>query len=193
MKIRILIICLFLTSVTSSYSQCPITSFTSQDVLCLDERLDIKNTSVGANTYEWDFCAGSALNTPTATEIITSATSLLPFSLKKIIDKDSIYVFVLSRATNNIVKYNFGLSLTNVPKITVMPNADIGGLLNIPHGFDFIFSNNTWYAIVSNSNGSIILLNFGESIDNLPTSTSVPGLLLYQTQEALKLSKKTES
>lgn len=187
MKNGILIIYFFLASANLSFSQCPLTNFTSQDLLCLDEFLDIKNTSSGAISYEWNFCAGSVLNTPTSSLVIQSLTSLNPFALKKIISNGTNYIFVLGRNTNNIVKYDFGQSLSNSPIITRIENIEMGSLLDLPQGFDFVYSNNIWYAVVSNTDGSIILLKFGSSLDNIPTSTNVQGVTPYPDSRGVKI------
>ncbi len=190
---RFILFVITIISINFVYAQCPQPIFNLDTPLCINEKLNISNTSPAGLSFEWDFCSGSALNNPTSETVVQSFTSLIPYALKKLDFNNNIYVFTLSRGSNSITKYEFGSSLANTPLITVLANTDIGGLLNSPQGFDFIFSNNQWYALVVNSDGSVIRLDFGSSLDSVPSSNTVMGASTLDTPIGIRIEVEEQN
>lgn len=80
------------------------------------------------------------------------------------------YALVANTGNNDLLLFSFGESLLNSPS---SQNLGGFGLLNTPNGIFILEDNDSIYAFLSNGSISeIIKLNFGSSINNIPTAES---------------------
>ena len=112
---------------------------------------------------------GASLSlTPTAT-VTTYAALQWPHqvTIKKYLGNWSAFV---ANRNGNIVRFDFGGSLTSAPVVTTIPN--VGGVTN-PCNFSLYEQAGNWYMIITNLiNGSLSRYEFGTNLlNNTPTGT----------------------
>ena len=109
----------------------------------------------------------SILNTPTVDEItIPGSRQLSTLSFGR--SCDQWYGFIVSRATREIFRMDFGDSPSNNPVITEVGGSS-GLLFNDPGGIDVVSEANKNYVFVTSRNGPLYRLDFGDSFLNNPT------------------------
>ncbi|QHT70535.1 PKD domain-containing protein [Rhodocytophaga rosea] len=175
--LSIVIYCVF-----DSFAQCPQPSFTVPDTICIGESLAITNTSSGADRYEWDFCSGDLEEQPALKTVTTLASALTPTDITTISDGANWYGFVSSRDNNKIFRLDFGNSLSNTPSFTDLGNP--GNLLSKPEQMKVVKVGADWIAMIVNLNNytddfSVVQINFGNSLTNIPTATRITALDSY--------------
>ncbi len=118
----------------------------------------------------------SLINTPVATNLGT--LGVLGMYIEGIqINKDSLsgnwYGFVSGGQLNYLARLFFGSSLNNTPTATNLGN--ISGLLNYSLPIYNFYEGGNWYSFVANSStsSSIIRLNYGNSLANIPTAINL--------------------
>lgn len=78
--------------------------------------------------------------------------------------------FTVNYNSNNLVRFDFGNSLSNIPIMTDLGNPGF----NKPCGIRPIMENGKWYIFVSNyGSNEIIRLDFGSSLTSNPSATSI--------------------
>ncbi|MGI8892726.1 MAG: hypothetical protein ACR2GN_04625, partial [Bacteroidia bacterium] len=117
MKKFLLLISLFLLLTTFNIkAQCPIPNFSLPDTICTNQQINIINSTTGATSYFWDFCAGDLALTPTGTNLGNLNTSFLANDQLKIIkDNGLYYLFVSDWQAYQITRFELGSSLDNMP------------------------------------------------------------------------------
>ncbi len=152
-------------------AQCPQASFTLPDTICLNEPVNIVNTSTGATRYEWDFCSGDLKNDPAIKEITTIPGGNITTGITTVFDGTNWFGFVCNRNANQLSRLDFGSDLDNIPATTNLGN--IGNKLVLPTDIVFEQENGNWYALLVNIAGSrspsrLVRLSFGNSLGNVP-------------------------
>ena len=159
--------CLFLfLCLQGAFGQtCPSTSFTIQPNLCINESLQLDNTSSNGMTYDWDFCVGDLTGVPTASSVGTLG---FPYELEVVDSIREYYGFVASRDPVQIFRLDFGNSLANTPQQTVL-NIGVAQMLGVE-----IFSHlGQWYGYIIEVGGTLYRLEFGTDLKSIPTFTIV--------------------
>lgn len=159
-----------------AYAQLPVANFSVQPNACLNEKLNLTNTSTNATSYKWDFCEGDLFGQPVASAVGSFSGAFNPkdMDIKKY--GDNWYGFVTSRSTNSIYKVSYGTNLNNQsPAIVSLGN--LGGLLSGPEPVKIIEESGNWYGLIVNAGSStLIRLSFGSDLDNnQPISETVFG------------------
>jgi PKD repeat protein len=163
---------------THCFCQCETVSFSINSAInpisCINQSLEISNTSSTALEYTWDFCEGDLSNTPTAQSVkqILAAVGLTGVDMVE--DNGNFFLFLTGRTGNNVVRLDFGSNPENSnPAITNLGN--ISNVLNGPIGIKVVKEQNDWYALSYNSGtDQIIRIAFGSSLaNNNPTASSV--------------------
>lgn len=118
----------------------------------------------------------SLLNNPSITDLGNPSNLLNgAYDFQMYNEEGNWYALVVNTGANAILKYTFGTSLDSPPTVE---NLGSFALLNTPNGISIINNNGQLSAFVTNGGISqIIRLDFGVSINNIPTATafSVPG------------------
>ena len=156
------------------FSQCPTVSFSTTPEVCLEETLNITNSTVNGNTYEWDFNSGDMSTTPVASNILTDGLLNFTFDLEVVEHEGNWYGFAPGRTSNRIVRMDFGNNLSNTPVLV-----DLGGFSGLTdfNALSIYESSGEWYGIIGSLNSSdLVLLSFGNSLENVPTSSILSGL-----------------
>jgi hypothetical protein len=165
----------FVTKATVSSSI--YTTFTCPDTVCVGESFEINNTTSCAISYNWGFCEADLEALPIAQTISGSGTLSTPSFIEIVNDNGNYYSFV-SNANNTIVRNNFGLNLMNTPISTTLP-VNPGELPEPLYGLKIKKILGNWIGLaVGGSSGTekVVLLDFGNSISNNPTYTTISGI-----------------
>ncbi|PSL34586.1 T9SS type B sorting domain-containing protein [Chitinophaga ginsengisoli] len=150
-------------------------SFTAPDTVCVNEQVNLTNTSTGGSSYYWNFCAGNLFQDPQGVNLGNPGNVFnIPTFLDMAQEGNDYYVFVTNNS-QSIVRMYFGNSLLNTPVVTNLGN--VGG--NLPpqtEGLQIIQDADGWHIIVVGgglvSSPGIAKLDFGSSLNNTPTCTN---------------------
>lgn len=190
MSKAILFFFIFLYTIHSR-SQCPAAAFESLETVCINQSIELKNTSSGGNKYFWDLCSGDLDKTSSASLLTTITASNVPTGITLIKENLTWYAFVTSRGNNSIQRIEVGANL-DAPitsgQITNLPNSNFTNKLNGPEAIAFIKESTNWYGVVANyGNNQLLLLSFGNSLTNnspLTTTIQIPaGVSLVQPSD----------
>ncbi len=112
-------------------------------------------------------------NTPTVTSLGNPGSAFQnPIDLDFLLQDNQWYALVANTNGNNLLRLDFGGSLTNNPAVI---NLGSFGVLNAPSGVDVIKDQNEWYAFVTiRTPEAVISLRFGNSILNTPAVSAYP-------------------
>lgn len=144
-------------------------SFTAPDTVCVNAQVVIRNTSVGANNFLWNFCSGGLYNPPRVTNLGNIGGHMsLPVFLVTAKDGNNYYAFYTNN-TGTLVRLSFGDNLLNIPA-----SEDLGtfsGLLtNTTEGLQLVKDGDGWHLVIVGGNvpatARIIKLDFGNSLAN---------------------------
>ncbi|SNT02120.1 Por secretion system C-terminal sorting domain-containing protein [Ekhidna lutea] len=150
----------------------PSPSFTFKKDVCLDQSIELLNTSVNASSFEWDFCLEDFTETPTVDTTTFNGLSAL-YGYKLFQENGNWIGLLTERDANAIYRLEFGNSPLNQPDITNLGN--LSGLLDGPVGFDCVYDNGNWHCFLGyfDNNHEIIRLDFGSSLTNDPTAIGI--------------------
>jgi hypothetical protein len=127
------------------------------------------SSSEPAVTYHWDF-NGVSVDQPISA--VTPMASGLPSLAWTCFMKDgaNYYMFATNYATGNITRLNYGTSIYSTPVVTHL--GSMGGTAPYTECIDLVKDSTTgnWFGLVVN-NSQMIVLSFGSSLSNTPTST----------------------
>lgn len=113
----------------------------------------------------------SLANTPVITDLGNAGDVMdYPEDLYITLDAGNWVGFTVNYNTNNLVRFDFGSSLANIPTMEDMGNFGF----NRPCGIHPVMENGNWYIFVSNYGGhEITRLDFGNSLMATPFSESI--------------------
>jgi gliding motility-associated-like protein len=118
------------------------------------------------------FFGNSLANIPVVTNLNNIGNLAFPKDFTLFKDAGTWYGFTVNGDNNSIVRYNFGVSLNNIPVATSFTNV---GSLNYPVGIFLIKNTNDFHIFVTNRNShSISRIDFGNSLANTPTGVNLP-------------------
>ena len=177
----------FILFVSSIFS---LTSVSAQliigpDTLCMGNVLQLNTTAKGASSYYWGFCSAYLNNIPAGSSIAAGTGLDDPSAISMAKDGNDYFVFVSNTvAPFNLIRYEFGNSLSNVPLATDMGNL-YGAMPQNSKGFELIKIGANWFGFITGgntaANSALVRLDFGSSLTNKPTATnfgSLGGLML---------------
>ncbi|HEY8937958.1 MAG TPA: PKD domain-containing protein [Cyclobacteriaceae bacterium] len=153
---------------------------------CKDQGVSITNTT-SSSSFEWDFCDGSILKTPTNSSSTISKASAA-FDMKVVIENGNYYVFFVNFSDGKVIKLSYGSSFYNIPTTTDLGNF---GVISQPLGIGFWQENSKWYALVSTNPGNLYLLKFGSSIQNTPTASEILGVSGLGNHRQIKIVEES--
>lgn len=155
-------------------AQLPVASFTTDaGDGCLGSELILTNTSTDALTYEWDFCLGDfEINQPLeSSRTITGLSNGFGYVVRE--DGGIWYSFLVSAATNSIIRLTHGDSPLNAP--TDVDDLGGFGLLVAPESIDIIQFGGTWYGVIGgfNNGTNLTRLDFPSGLGGTVMGTNL--------------------
>jgi PKD repeat protein len=182
-----IIILLYLLANTA-IAQSPVADLTLPASVCIEEKVVVVNNSLNSIEYEWDFNIGDLLESPNSISLATLAGTSVPTGIELVTDGTGWYGFVCSRNNNKLFRLDFGQSLDNTP--VPIDLGTLNDVLDGPKNIKFINDQGNWYALVINFSGSnIVRLDFGNSLENIPTATNLGNLGLLNSPRGLELKE----
>ena len=106
----------------------PDSLFYAPDTVCIRQPITLlPDTPVfSATSYYWGFCSGYMMNAPTGKNFGDSFNFHIPDGVEIAYDNGNYYGFVVNSKTTELIRLNFGTSLTNKPSITNFGNLNNG-------------------------------------------------------------------
>lgn len=153
--------------------QSPIADFSVSLLPCLDQNIDVSNTSTNADLFEWDFCLDDFKTLSSNIDLATVTGLNGGFGYRIVEDDGSWFGFVVSQSTHSIIRLDFGDSPTNTPAVVDLGNP--GNTLLFPQGIDLYKNNGVWFAFVgyNDNNYGLVRLDFGGSLINSPSAVNL--------------------
>jgi gliding motility-associated-like protein len=153
----------------------PQASFIIPDTVCIYDSVTIINNSRTADTYYWNFCTGNIINTPQGVNLQNQGNLNGPSFIDIVKDEESYYAFITNITDGNLTRYFFITNLLGTPVSNNLGNFESSIPLN-SQGIQVIKDDGTWYALITGGQGinsRIVRLNFGNSLNNVPTSLNL--------------------
>lgn len=175
-----------------SFSQ---TLIKGEDTVCINNYLQLSTTDTTASSYYWGFCSAYLNNIPTGSSIAAGTGMDSPQSICMSKDGNNYYVFVVNtNSPRNLLRYDFGTSLSNVPTVNVI--GDFGGTIPVNcKGFEIVNTGGNWYGFLVGGatavNSQMVRLDFGNSLANTPAIVDLGNLagLLLNPQDLFVFSE----
>lgn len=147
------------------------------DTICITNDLQLSTTVTGASTYYWGFCSAYLNNIPSGSSIVAGTGLNSPSAIAMEKDGANYHVFVVNtNAPYNIIRYDFGTLMSNVP-VAVNLGDFAGAIPDNSKGFELVRTGGNWYGFITGgvtpANSELIRLDFGTSLGNVPTVVSL--------------------
>lgn len=148
------------------------TLFTAPDTVCVRQPIHLNSTIFGASNYYWSFCSGDMINPPTGINMGNGFGFDIPANIEIVKDVTGFYyAFVVNSNRDELLRLNFGRSLSNIPTVT-----NFGNLTNgLPHHptslyVSFDSSDMKWFVFVSGgyhaAESNLARVDFGTTLSN---------------------------
>jgi gliding motility-associated-like protein len=150
-----------------TYSQA---GFSIPDTICIDESVNIENTSRNAGTYYWNFCSGNLINDPGGENFTNPGTLNGPAFIDFAEDNGNYYAFITNHQDGTLVRDSYGSSFLDTP---VSENLGrFGGLIPLhTEGIQVLHDNGHWYVFIIgglDEDSRLLRIDFGSSLSNIP-------------------------
>lgn len=151
-------------------------SFTAPDTVCVNQPININNTSTGVSTYFWNYCGNDIYSAPKVTNIGNTGNILATPSFMSLAkDGANYYGFVSNHYNARLLRLNFGTSLFNTP--TVDDLGTFGGAVPpYTQGVQIVKDIDGWHVIecggLGESMSRLIKIDFGSSLGNAPSGST---------------------
>ncbi len=162
----------FLFSFNILVAQDPVADFNLSQEVCLEQNMIINNLSISAVSYLWDFCHEDLKATATVQIHDTIDAGSQMNSITLVNESGKWYGFVSNRGNSKLLRLDFGSSLDNTP--TIVDLGTLSGALSGPRNLALRKEGTNWYGLITNiNNNTIRRLNFGSSLENVPTTENL--------------------
>lgn len=157
------------------------TTFTAPDTVCIRQSVTLRAVDTNASSYYWSFCSGYLMNRPTGANlgITFGLNNANDIEVSK--DDDGMYYgFFINRTTPELIRLDFGNSLSNIPVFTNL--GDLGGTVPADANSLFLTKNtlNQWvmFAVSGSSvgNSSLFRMDFYAKLSNVPNCVNMGNL-----------------
>lgn len=151
------------------------------DTVCVRQPIHLKTSDSNASSFYWGFCSGYMLNaTPDGINLGSGLGLNGPSAIEIVKDGDNYYGFALNFKTTELIKYEFGNSLANVPGIVNLGNLDSKLPAN-PTSLYITKSSGNWYVFVcggtNNTNSTLARIDFSSTFANTPNVANFGNML----------------
>lgn len=170
MRPILLLVCVLFTLLSGLPTLAQQATFTAPDTVCVNEPVNLNNTSAGGSSFYWNFCSGDIYQPPTVTNLGDLNGNLyIPVFMEIAKEGQNYYGFIVNNS-HSIVRLDFGNSLLNTP--TTWNFGNVGGLLpTTPEGLQIVQDANGWHVLVTGGNtyawnANIAVIHFGASLSN---------------------------
>ncbi len=96
--------------------------FLAPDTVCVNEPINLQNTSTGVTNYLWNFCSGTVYSAPQMANLGNPGGNFKDPVFSAIAKEgNNYYVFVVNNTDPDLIRLDFGNSLLNTPVSTRLP------------------------------------------------------------------------
>lgn len=171
--------------------QCPTAAFSiGADTVCVNQPIPITNTSVGASSYEWDFCGGAGqLSNPTSIAAY-ELSSGGAYGQELVYDGNIWRSFIINyNGTITRLDYTNGLEATPVATTLTIAGLTAGYSISIVKE-----DNGIWRGIISSIGvgNSFIRLDFGTSLSNAPIPSAPESIPTASLVRGIQIVKEND-
>ncbi|MEO9485830.1 MAG: PKD domain-containing protein [Ekhidna sp.] len=159
-----ILICLF--GSLKSNAQCPTSNFSIGSDGCINENIEIINTSTLANQYNWNFCDGELSFVSNVSNIYNVTEGSALRDLVAFEDDSGVTIIFLLAQNNALVRMVYPEGILGIREVTSF--GDIDGALSNPRGLAKV--NNE--LIIGDNTGNISRIEFGGGFTGDITNTS---------------------
>lgn len=157
--------------------------FVVPDTVCVNQNINVQNTSSYGSTYYWNFCTGNLMSYPTGTNLGNIGNLNKPVYSVVVKDGNNYFVFISNNGDGSITRLAFGNSLTNTPVATNLGTFGVLGYYVEGIEIEKDDVSGKWIGLVSwGQVDRLIRLDFGNSLSNFPTAENlgnVNGLMRF--------------
>jgi gliding motility-associated-like protein len=157
------------------------TTFTAPDTVCIRQPITMKPIDTTASSYYWSFCSGYLMNKPDGLNIGLGYGLNGAADIEIAKNDDGMYYgFFINRAVPELIRLDFGNSLSNIPAFQSF--GDLGGTIPTDANSVFLMRDalNRWvmFAVSGSSvgNSSLFRLDYGTSLSNTPNCVNMGNL-----------------
>ncbi len=155
------------------------------DTVCVGQEVRIRPQVMNADSYYWGFCSGYLNNTPQAENLGSSFSFNEPSGI--VLEKDdngNFYGFVVNTGNTELIRLNYGKSLSNTPTVTNFGNLD-DAVSPGPVSLYLTRDSGKWYLFMCGGTGgaatsTLSRFDFGATLANKPNGVRMgnPGNLM---------------
>ncbi len=150
-------------------------SFEVRDTVCIDEPIQITNTSRDADTYYWSFCSGNLFYAPEGESMPNPGTLDGPAFIDFAEDNGRHYAFVTNHTSGTLTRFDYGDDFLSSPTSSNLGN--FGGVIPVHvQGVQVVRDQGNWYLFMvggQRTDSRLVRLDFGNSLSNTPVATSL--------------------
>jgi gliding motility-associated-like protein len=148
-----------------------IPGFIIPDTVCVNTKINIRNTTINGKNFYWNFCDANLNEIPEAVNLgnLDYQFKLPVFTDIAKDDDGNYFAFIVNNFPGGLIRLNFGNSFLNNPTIDNLGNFN-GIIPNTAEGIQIIQSNGKWNIIIVGGNkdygARILKIDFGISLSN---------------------------
>lgn len=166
--LRLLIVAIFGLIPFCGLAQCLPGNFTTPSTTCLQQSINTNYTPSGnEESFSWDFCDGSILQTATGTSLGAISSFSSVFDIAITTEGSIPVVFTANQGDHTIKRLLFSNGLTQAPTVFSAVTSSDG--ITGPGGIAVYEESGLKYGVVGTLSGKVFLLSFGTSYLNKPT------------------------
>ncbi len=148
------------------------------DTVCVGQEVRIRPSAMNASSYYWGFCSGYLKNTPLMDNIGSTFQFNDPSSIELGKSGDNYYGFVVNRGNGDLLRLDFGKSMSNIPTVTNFGNLDLT-VPPSPNSMYLLQDSGKWFLFITGGGvpavppapaipSSLSRIDFGNNLGNVP-------------------------
>lgn len=162
-------------------------SFEVPDTVCAGEYFPIANTSTTTDDFFWSFCGGDLEELPQISSFQIDFFERPVFM--DIQKQDDNYFGFVTDVDGGLARLDFGSSLSNNP--TIVDLNSVGNIFFGMEGIQIVKDENQWWGFIVGGTGNerLIRLDFGNSLENIPTTTNLENFADFTFPNELQIEQ----
>jgi gliding motility-associated-like protein len=154
------------------------------DTVCVGQPIHLKPHTMNASSYYWGFCSGYLFsNNPLGDNLGSTFQFSSPSSIEVGKEGDNYYGFVLNEIGSQLLRLDFGKSLSNIPTVTNFGSIDTT-VCPSPNSLYLTQDSGKWFLFMcgggAGAPSTVARMDFGRTLTNVPNGVrfgNVGGLL----------------
>ncbi|MEQ6121906.1 PKD domain-containing protein [Reichenbachiella sp. MALMAid0571] len=164
----------FSNNVIIQSAEKPLTNFDLPNTACLNEQIEITNTTINGVNYQWDFCMNDLDSLPENHSAFAISEASFTADIDIVFEEGQWHGYVTDFLSKKVFRLDYGNNLDKSPILTDLGNPN--DLLNNPNQMRLYKDQGIWYGFIVNSgNNLLIRWTFGDGLDAPPSITESLG------------------